>query len=399
MVESAGENLGSRSTPLARFVILYALLYASFGVASPYLPAFIGTRGLPAEQIGLIFAAGTAIRLLSAPLAGRMADRWGARREVLAACAIAASIAAMLYLPAWAFGPILLVSLAQAVALAPLTPLADALAVVAANRPRGGFEYGWVRGTGSAAFIVGSIAVGWVVASLGLVAILWCQAVLLFAAAAATRLVPEIHAERPDEAPVTHEGWVALWHSAVYRRIVLVAALILGSHGMHDTFAMIRWTHAGMPPQIAGLLWSVAVVAEVIVFFLVGPPLIRRLTPAGCIALAAVAGALRWAVAAMTAEIWVLTLIQPLHGITFALLHLACMQLIATHVPVDLEATAQAVYSTVGIGAATALVMLVSGWLFAQMGGTAFLFMSALCLAALPVARGLARETATRRRD
>lgn len=401
MTKAAGEGAQPRTSPLPRFLILYALLYASFGVASPYLPTFIATRGLVPEQIGFIFAAGTAIRLLSAPIAGRMADRWRARREVLAACAIAAAMAALLYLPAWESGVILLVSLAHAMALAPLTPLADSLSVVAANRPRGpqgqGFEYGWVRGTGSAVFILGSIAAGWAVVPLGLATILWLQAGLLIATAGATRLVPEFHAGTPEVQAVSGESLKSLWRSAVFRRVVLVAALILGSHGMHDTFAMIRWLAAGITPQTAGLLWSMAVVAEVVVFFLLGPLLIQRLTPAGCVALAAAAGAIRWAVAAVSTDVLVLALIQPLHGITFALLHLACMQLIARHVPVNLEATAQAIYSTVGIGAATALVMLVSGWLFGRMGGSAFGLMSVLCLTALPLARGLARETGVQR--
>ena len=63
--------------PLAGFIILYVLLYSAFGVASPFLPSFIEARGIPLEQIGMLFAAGTAIRLVSAPLAGRLADRTG----------------------------------------------------------------------------------------------------------------------------------------------------------------------------------------------------------------------------------------------------------------------------------------------------------------------------------
>ena len=400
MVGAAGERWRALSAPLPRFLLLYALLYASFGVASPFLPAFIGARGLAAEQIGVIFAAGTLIRLLSAPLAGRIADRWRIQRKVLAVCAMAAGGAALLYLPAEGFGPILLVSLAYAITLAPLAPLADALAVVAANRPRSpagqGFEYGWVRGTGSGAFILGSITVGWAVASLKLGTILWWQAALLLATAAATRLVPEFHTPTPSGQALSSESLVTLWHSAVFRRILVVAALILGSHGMHDTFAMILWRAAGITPGIASLLWSVAVVAEVVVFLVIGPALVRRLTPAGCIALAALAGSVRWAVAAVTTQVLALALIQPLHGITFALLHLSCMQLIAMHVPVNLSATAQTIYGTVGIGTSTALVMLASGWLFGRLGGSAFALMSLLCLAALPLVRGLAREAAGR---
>jgi PPP family 3-phenylpropionic acid transporter len=76
-------------SPLNRFIVLYALLYSAFGVASPFLPAFIEARGIPPEQIAMLFAAGTAIRLASAPLAGRFADRTQTLRLTLAICAMA----------------------------------------------------------------------------------------------------------------------------------------------------------------------------------------------------------------------------------------------------------------------------------------------------------------------
>jgi PPP family 3-phenylpropionic acid transporter len=393
-IEDGGQGVGW-VTPLSGFVLLYAVLYASFGVVSPFLPAFIEMRGISAEQIGLIFAAGTAIRLVSAPLAGRLADRFGMRREILAVCAVAAAVGALLYLPASGLWFILLASLFQAIALAPLAPLADALALLAANRSRGGFEYGWVRGTGSAAFIAGSIVVGWVASSGSLAIILWLQAALLAIVPLAIRLVPEGTACPPKERSITKESVKALLHVPVFRRVVLVAALILGSHAMHDTFAVIRWSAAGISPQTASLLWSISVAAEVVVFFLIGPALLQRLGPAGAIALAAFAGAVRWSIAMVTVDLFALALTQPLHGITFALLHLACMRLLVLSVPQQLAATAQAIYGTVGIGAATALLTLASGWLYARLGSAAFGIMSLLCLAALPLAAGLrqAKET------
>ena len=382
--------------PLTRFTILYAILYSSFGVVSPFLPAFIQSRDIPPEQIGLIFAAGTAIRLLSAPVAGRLADRLSARREILALCAIAAAIGALLYLPVAGLWAIMLVSLFQAIALAPLAPLSDALALLAAKRernaPQPGFEYGWVRGTGSAAFIVGSILVGSAVSSWGLAIILWLQAALLMMVPLATRLVPEESNRSPSQQAITKDSVAALLRLPVFRRVVLVAALILGSHAMHDTFAVIRWSAADISPRTASLLWSASVAAEVVVFFVIGPSLVRVLSPAGAIALAGLAGAVRWGIAAVTADTTALVFTQPLHGLTFALLHLACMRLLAEHVPQQLAATAQAIYGTVGVGLATAALTLVSGWLYARMGPEAFGFMSLLCLAALPMTAGLRRR-------
>jgi PPP family 3-phenylpropionic acid transporter len=67
---------------------------------------------------------------------------------------------------------------------------------------------------------------------------------------------------------------------------------------------------------------------------------------------------LRWTVMAQSANVLAVALVQLLHGLTFALLHLACMRLLARIVPQGLEGTAQALYGTVGIGTATAVLTL-----------------------------------------
>jgi MFS transporter, PPP family, 3-phenylpropionic acid transporter len=83
---------------------------------------------------------------------------------------------------------------------------------------------------------------------------------------------------------------------------------------MHDAFAVIRWSAAGISPALVSFLWSESVAAEVLVFFVIGPALVTRLTPAGAAAIAALGGVLRWAVMAQTTEVRALALVQPLHG-------------------------------------------------------------------------------------
>jgi PPP family 3-phenylpropionic acid transporter len=63
-----------------------------------------------------------------------------------------------------------------------------------------------------------------------------------------------------------------------------------------------------------------------VVFFIIGRSLLDRLGPAGAAALAAAAGMVRWSVEAQTAWLPAMAAIQPLHGLTFALLHLANMR-------------------------------------------------------------------------
>ena len=133
------------------------------------------------------------------------------------------------------------------------------------------------------------------------------------------------------------------------------------------------------------MLWSESVVAEVLVFLLIGPSLLRVLNPTGALALAAFFGLVRWGVMAQTTEVAALALVQPLHGFTFALLHLASMRIITDTVPSALAGTAQAVYGLVGIGGATAVLTILSGWLYARYGPAGFWAMGLLCIAAFPV--------------
>jgi MFS transporter, PPP family, 3-phenylpropionic acid transporter len=100
---------------------------------------------------------------------------------------------------------------------------------------------------------------------------------------------------------------------------------------------------------------------------------------------AAACGLVRWAVIAQTAHVAALALVQPLHGFTFALLYLASMRITTDTVPRALVATAQAVHGLVGVGGSTAVLTLLSGWLYARFGPAGFWGMAVLCTAAFPI--------------
>jgi PPP family 3-phenylpropionic acid transporter len=371
---------------LPRFLSLYAVLFLAFGVASPFFAPFLAAKGMSAEAIGLALAAGTAIRILTGPAGGRAADLLHAPRGVFAVCAGCAALIACLYIPIEGSLLLVLVSVFHASTLAPLAPLADALALASARADR--FPYGWVRGTGSAAFILGTLVSGGVVAFEGLTSVIWLNAGLLGLTACCSIAVPD--RIKQTERHVGHAGGVrALLSLPMYRRVILAAALIQGSHALHDGFAVIVWTQAGIGSAAVGALWSLSVAAEVAVFFFLGRRLIDRLTPAGACALAAIAGIVCWAILANWIAVWSIALAEPLHGFTFALQHLVSMRLIGATVPAHLAATAQAIYGTVAIGAAYAMLTLASGWLYAHYGAHSFWAMAVLCAAALPVAAAL----------
>ncbi|MCJ2057530.1 MFS transporter [Methylobacterium sp. J-048] len=372
---------------LSRFLLLYAALYGAYGFLSPILPGFLAARGLSPGEIGILLAAAGALRLVVGPLAGAVADRRRAGRPVLAASVALAGLAVLAHLPGAGFWALLAPALLYAVGTAAPAPLADALALAAA---RGGtvFQYGWVRAAGSAAFIAGTGAAGGLIAAFGLAAALVASGGLFIAAAGAALALPVRDGAAKNREMPWH-NFAGLLRLPRFLRVVFAASLVVGAHAMHDGFAMILWRGAGIGAGTAGLLWSGSVAAEVLVFLLAGPWLLARIgLPAG-VAVAALAGALRWATLASTTAIPILAAAELLHGLSFALLHLACLGLIEAATPPERRATALALYGTLGLGLSSVLATLASGALYGAFGAPAFWAMAALSVAALPLVPGL----------
>src|SRR5690349_11043345 len=83
----------------------------------------------------------------SAPIAARIGDALRRLRLVLVASTLLATVVTVGLLPTQGFWPLFALALLQAAMLAPVTVVADALALTHARpaNQRTGFEYGWVR--------------------------------------------------------------------------------------------------------------------------------------------------------------------------------------------------------------------------------------------------------------
>lgn len=384
-----GPRRGSlrRVPPASRHALLYAAQFFAFGVILPFLPAVLAARGLDPAEVAAVLAAGSAVRLVAGPLGGRLADALAAPRAVLALAAGVAALAAGGFLLAAGFLALLLVHVALSLAMAPIVPLSDA--VTLAGTRRHGFDYGRVRAAGSVSFILAALLAGQAVAWLGLEAAV--PLVLLgFAAtaAAALRLPP---AERAVGGGARGLGaFLAPLGIPALRRLLLVSALVQGSHAFYYAFGTIHWQAAGLGAGLIGVLWAVGVVAE-IALFLWGRGVVARLGPLGLSLVAAGAGVLRWGATALTTDPWLLLPLQLLHAATFGAQHLATMQVLGRVVPPAQAGTAQALHAALGTGLSMGVLTLACGPLYAASGGGGYWAMALLCAAAVPASLALGR--------
>jgi PPP family 3-phenylpropionic acid transporter len=258
----------------------------------------------------------------------------------------------------------------------PLAPMSETLTVQVARSE--GFEYGRIRLWGSLSFIVVAVAAGRLLADhtsdilfavgLGAVALTFLASLLLpgHRAPAAGR--------RTTFGPVLADRRFLAFLAA--------ASCAQASHSVYYGFATLHWRAVGHSDTLIGLLWAEGVIAEIVLFAIAGG-LVRRLGPGRLIALASLAGVVRWTVLALTDWLPALVAVQALHAFSFGAAHLAAMHFIGQTMPPAISATAQSLYSVVVIGVAVGLVTALSGSLYETWGAAAYLAMSVLAAGGL----------------
>jgi PPP family 3-phenylpropionic acid transporter len=140
-----------------------------------------------------------------------LADHLDARKQVLSLAAFCSGLIGFAYNLAFGFAPLLTVSMAHAAATASLAPLADALLVAASVEGRG-FQYGWVRGAGSAAFVCGTLTSGQLIDRFGLRSIIVASSILfLLMTLSAIRIRPPLTANVPPPSNLELGVFATLW--------------------------------------------------------------------------------------------------------------------------------------------------------------------------------------------
>ncbi|MEI9902366.1 MAG: MFS transporter [Hyphomicrobium sp.] len=177
-------------------------------------------------------------------------------------------------------------------------------------------------------------------------------------------------------------------------RLFILFLLAIGcTHGAHATFytfGALYWQAQGLPAAWIGALWAIGVFAEVVLFAF-SATIARRVGPVQLIVAGAAASVLRWSAMSLDPPLYLLIPLQVLHALTYGAAHLGAILFITRAVPHAGMGTAQAFYSTIAAGLMLGIVGLLSGALYAHIGGLVFLVPAAVATIGLAAAVTLMR--------
>ena len=136
-----------------------------------------------------------------------------------------------------------------------------------------------------------------------------------------------------------------------------------------------------MTESVASLAIGIGVVVEIALMWWFRS-LTQNVSARTCLLVAAACGTLRWSLLASTVSLPVIFTAQALHGVTFGVTFLACVNFISRRVPEHAGARGQSLLATLTT-ACMAIATFICGQLFDNKGSTVYWLMGSVCLSAM----------------
>ena len=339
-----------------RLSAFYFAFFAYAGAFVAYFPLYLASRGLDPVEIAWVLALPPLARIFAPPFWGWVADKTGAHRAVVvASCAVTALCFALLPFTAHIGLVIGVMSLLSSGAV----PIVEAITLGSLAGQAG--RYGPIRLWGSVGFMAVVLGGGlWLdyrpVSTLPAALVLFMLATF----AVAFGLPKSLPRNASRSEPLRFTGPAQALCAAGFCNAV--------AHGALYAFLSIHLEALGYSATTIGMLWTLGVVAEIVVFFYL-PQLFRRCALSTVLVFSLASGVLRFAAIGWAAHtLWIVLPAQLLHAATFGSFHAASVAAVHRVFPEHAQARGQTWFSGITYGAGAAAGFLISGWAW-QSGG------------------------------
>ena len=207
-----------------------------------------------------------------------------------------------------------------------VSPLVEGLASLFLREEN--IDYGKARTYGSLGFTVIGIIIGGILSYVGnealyYILIFLVALYLVFMFLPQPKLVKNLSFEEPNAKKEKESlySWVLKDRNAIL--LIITVFLYQLSHTAYNNYNALYLESMNISAKwLSGVILNVSVIAEII-FFIFSKRLVKRIKPKNLMIFAGVSAIIRWGALAMFHNIYVFTIMQTFHAITFAVAHIA----------------------------------------------------------------------------
>ena len=207
-----------------------------------------------------------------------------------------------------------------------VSPLVEGLASLFLREEN--IDYGKARTYGSLGFTVIGIIIGGILGYVGngalyYILIFLVALYLVFMFLPQPKLVKSLSFEEPNTKKEKESlySWVLKDRNAIL--LIITVFLYQLSHTAYNNYNALYLESMNISAKwLSGVLLNVSVIAEII-FFIFSKRLVKRIKPKNLMVFAGVCAIIRWGALAVFHNIYIFTIMQTFHAITFAVAHIA----------------------------------------------------------------------------
>ena len=207
-----------------------------------------------------------------------------------------------------------------------VSPLVEGLASLFLREEN--IDYGKARTYGSLGFTVIGIIIGGILSYVGnealyYILIFLVALYLVFMFLPQPKLVKNLSFEEPKTKKEKESlySWVLKDRNAIL--LIITVFLYQLSHTAYNNYNALYLESMNISAKwLSGVILNVSVIAEII-FFIFSKRLVKRIKPKNLMIFAGVCAIIRWGALSMFHNIYVFTIMQTFHAITFAVAHIA----------------------------------------------------------------------------
>ena len=207
-----------------------------------------------------------------------------------------------------------------------VSPLVEGLASLFLREEN--IDYGKARTYGSLGFTVIGIIIGGILGYVGnkalyYILIFLVALYLVFMFLPQPKLVKNLSFEEPNTKKEKESlyGWVLKDRNAIL--LIITVFLYQLSHTAYNNYNALYLESMNISAKwLSGVILNVSVIAEII-FFIFSKRIVKRIKPKNLMVFAGICAIIRWGALAIFHNIYIFTIMQTFHAITFAVAHIA----------------------------------------------------------------------------
>lgn len=376
------EVISPEAIPRIRLSGFYLFYFAFLGALVPYWSLYLQSFDFGPEMIGLLMGMLHATRILAPSLWGWLADYSGRRMWIVRFGSLAAWLSFALIFRAEEALYIGLVTLAFSFFWNAILPQFEVVTLRYLGEDKHG--YSRIRVWGSVGFIASVTGTGYLMDLVHIRMLPWVLLILLVLIWANTLIVAQKAEPAETHAAAANTPFLPLLLRPQVIAFFAICFLVQFGHGPYYSFFSPMLEQLQYSRGLIGVLWSLGVLAEVVLFIYMREVLLRW-SMRRIMLVSLWLSVLRWTLTALLPDYLLpLLLAQLLHAASFGSLHIVGIALVQHYFPPATQGRGQALFSSLGFGAGGMVGSVVAGWIWHQGGGMPAFLTSALgCLVAI----------------